>query len=231
MCKILQEKLVKFYEKHHSNLNNSLFFQHISVYFKLNQRFNKENNIINKGTPNSHSITGYITSFPSYFFQHFHFNFLKDTKTQISNDSDDDKNYIITVTKSKIKKLDTSEYLKVNKHKKIKIENFLHLFLYFNSKLLRWKECFFEDEIIENTKCKICENEVKLKYLGMHSYTCAQRYSWTETIKDINIKLQELEKKLNYLLVQFTSKIDDKISSPLTYKVMNMEEELDEIVN
>lgn len=207
------------------------------IYYKLLKKYFKEINYT-KESPYMNNLSNHMCSYASYFFKNFHHQFLKEDTVNLvpsllpnlEYNSNTDLGLYRTISiKFAAKETFCMNSVYYNARNKLKIEKFLELFLYFNSKLLRWKETYFEREKTEDFKCRICEKEVQLKFIPMHSYVCYQKVTWKENIKSVNLKFKECITSLNYLLVQY-SKVDLEISSPLNVKMLNFDDDFGEKV-
>jgi hypothetical protein len=220
-------------------LTDNPCFHLISFYYKLLLKFFKETN--NQTTV---YMSTNIDSFAAYYLNHFPSFFLKESKfpSVFSSNHNAKLSFTNSFFDKKKNKLQSEELLPTTrtllnfKCKKLKIDNFLELFYYFNSKLLRWKEIFFDEKKIDSTKCRICEKEVKVKHLGMHSYICAQKENWIESITNINKQLKECLNKLDYISMGINNgnkgeKNEQDCSSPINERILEFEEEFNEKVN
>jgi hypothetical protein len=70
------------------------------------------------------------------------------------------------------------------------LTEFIGFFIYFNSKLAKWKLILFDAN--DDVNCRICENKVSSRELGIHSYKCLIRKSFIDKIGKINQEVKVL---------------------------------------
>jgi hypothetical protein len=210
----LKDHFIKFLESLTDIIDFDQYIKVILVYYKLFNKFHKEENIYFNFFTNSQEIlmesrnrlTSKVSYFPAYFSVNFHKVFNKKGQTHHQH-----KQMIASSTSlifnsfqaldSKDSKLNKAKDFVLKTQKKNSDSLFSELIVHLNSKLMNWKSSLIEQDC--EIKCRICETNIQAKVLVLHSYICSQKQNWKKKIKYLNEIIKKLMPKNDLLQMTF----------------------------
>lgn len=217
-----------------SDIESLNYYKIMSIMFRLQKRFFREIDQNKLSTnPGLYNMSTKINSFSYYLFKNFPHYLLrekKDPEINIFSESEKQINFTCYISKERLKKkigqkenfYISNLYYTFEGNKYTNLSKFENMFIYFNSKIIKWKECYLEDEK-EDIRCKICEKEIREKDLAMHSYICSHKFEWKEQVTFLNEEINALLININILAVNYKELVSNEnyFASPLMSQVQH----------
>lgn len=172
-----------------------------NVVFKIVTKFNKT-----KETYSDTTIYTLFTTMPSHLLNNFFVFFLKDepeveklARTKYVTRFMPNKKRIAALRKSLKENISKEAIFTTDMmvHNNFSLNSFLGFYVYFNSRLAKWKKKLINVE--QNVTCRMCEMSLDVKLLCEHTYECLEKLSAKYELHNLRCFLKEIDKKANKL--------------------------------